>query len=136
MSSSPYYTQDHETFRDQVRRFVTTEIESYINDWEEAGRVPCSFFKTVADAGLLALGYPEELGGVPAPDSHYHIVFQEELAKAGSGGLVPAVWIHGIALPPIVAFGTPEQKERFVWPVLAGDKMASLAITEPSGGSM
>jgi len=135
MTSSPYYTEDHETFRDQVSRFVTNEIEPYINDWEEAGRVPWAFFKTAAEAGLLALGYPEELGGVPVPDSHYHIVFQEELARAGAGGLVPAVWIHGIALPPIVAFGTPEQKEQFVRPVLAGDCMAALAITEPSGGS-
>lgn len=132
---SPYYNEDHERFRDQVRRFVSEEIEPHIDAWDEAGRVPWSLFKTAADAGLLALGYPEELGGIPVPDSHYHIVFQEELARAGSGGLVPAVWVHGIALPPILAFGTPEQKERFVRPVLAGDEVACLAITEPSGGS-
>ncbi len=133
--ASPYYTPDHEAFRDQVRRFVSNEIEPYINEWDEAGRVPREFFTKAADAGLLQMGYPEELGGVPIPDPHYSIVFHEELTRAGSGGLVPAVWIHGIALPPIVAFGTDTQKEKFVKPVLTGEKMAALAVTEPSGGS-
>lgn len=135
MTHSPYYTQEHEAFREQVRRFVDREIEPNINAWDEAGRVPGSFWQTAADAGLLALGYPEELGGTPVPDYHYQIIFQEELARAGSGGIVPAVWVHAIALPPIVAFGTPEQKDKFVRPVLAGEKMAALGITEPSGGS-
>lgn len=133
--NSPYYTTDHEAFRDQVRRFVQTEVEPYINAWDEAGRVPREFFKKAANAGLLQLGYPEALGGVEIPDGHYHVVFHEELTRAGSGGLIPAVWIHGIALPPIVAFGTDAQKEKFVKPVLTGDKIAALAITEPSGGS-
>ncbi|MDT0636087.1 acyl-CoA dehydrogenase family protein [Spectribacter hydrogenooxidans] len=133
--ASPYYTADHELFRDQVRRFVAREIEPHIHAWDEAGRVPREFFRTAAEAGLLALGYPEELGGTPVPDYHYHIVFHEEIARAGSGGIIPAVWIHGIACPPIVAFGTDEQKNRFVKPVLAGDRIAALAVTEPGGGS-
>ena len=132
---SPYYTAEHEAFRDQVRRFVAAEIEPHIHEWDEAGRVPRELINKVADAGLLQIGYPEELGGIPIPDQHYQIVFQEEVARAGSGGLIPAVWIHGIALPPIMALGTDAQKEKFVRPVLSGDKMAALAITEPSGGS-
>lgn len=133
--NSPYLTDDHAAFREQVRRFVDNEIQPHINDWDEAGRVPREFFKKAADAGLLQLGYPEELGGVPVPDSHYHTVFHEEITRAGSGGIIPAVWIHGIALPPIVAFGTQAQKDKFVKPVLSGEKMAALAVTEPSGGS-
>ena len=133
--ASPYLTAEHEAFRDQVRRFVSNEIEPHIHDWDEAGRVPREFVNKVAEAGLLQLGYPEELGGVPVPDNQYHIVFHEELTRAGSGGILPAVWIHGIALPPIVAFGSDAQKEKFVKPVLSGEKMAALAVTEPSGGS-
>lgn len=133
--ASPFYTEEHELFRDQVRRFVAAEIEPNIDEWDEAGRVPPEFFSKAAEAGLLGLGYPEELGGVPVPDYFYHLIFHEELARAGSGGIMPAVWIHGIALPPIVAFGTPEQKEKFIRPVLSGEKMAALAVTEPSGGS-
>lgn len=131
----PYYNPEHELFRDQVRRFVAQEVAPHIDAWDEAGEVPKAFFKTAAEAGLLALGYPEELGGTPLPDYHYHIVFHEEMARAGSGGIIPAVWVHGIACPPIIAAGTQAQKERFVRPVLAGDKIAALAITEPGGGS-
>lgn len=133
--ASPYYSAEHELFRDQVRRFVVREIEPHIAAWDEAGRVPREFFKTAAQAGLLALGYPEELGGTPVPDYHYQIIFHEELARTGSGGIIPAVWVHGIACPPIIAAGTPEQQAKYVRPVLAGDKIAALAITEPGGGS-
>ncbi len=135
MSQSPFYGAEHEQFRTQVRRFVDREIAPNIDAWEQAGRVPWSLFKRAADAGLLALGYPEALGGVPVPDSHYHIVFHEELARVGAGGLIPAVWVHGISLPPIIAFGSDAHKRRFVEPVLAGEAIAALAITEPSGGS-
>lgn len=134
-SPSPFYNEQHELFRDQVRRFVENEIEPHIDEWDETGRVPPEFFFKAAEAGLLGLGYPEELGGVPVPDYFYQLIFHEEMCRAGSGGIFPAVWIHGIALPPIVAFGTPEQKEKFVRPVLSGEKMAALAVTEPSGGS-
>lgn len=132
---SPYYTPEHEQFREQVRRFVEREIEPNIDAWEAAGRVPAEFFTTAADAGLLGLGYPEALGGTPMPDYHYQIVFQEELARAGAGGIVPAVWIHSIACPPILALGTSEQHQKFIAPVIKGEKMAALAVTEPSGGS-
>ena len=134
--ASPYLTAEHEAFRDQVRRFVSNEIEPHIHDWDEAGRVPREFVNKVAEAGLLQLGYPEELGGVPVPDNQYHIVFHEELTRAGSGGILPAVWIHGIALPPIVAFGSDAQKEKFVKPVLSGEKMAALAVTAWQSGLM
>lgn len=132
---SPYYTEDHEAFRDQVRRFVARELAPNIDEWDEAGEVPWSFHKAAADAGLLQLGYPESLGGVEAPDSFYNIILNDELAQAGSGGIMPAVWVHGIACPPIVAFGNQAQQAKYVTPVLAGEKMAALAITEPSGGS-
>jgi acyl-CoA dehydrogenase len=62
-------------------------------------------------------------------------VLTEELMRAGSGGLVASLLSHGIGSPPIAKAGTLEQKQRFVAPVLAGDKIGALAITEPSGGS-
>jgi acyl-CoA dehydrogenase len=63
------------------------------------------------------------------------IVLTEELARAGSGGLIASLMSHGIGTPPVVAVGTPEQQSRFAAPVLSGEKIAALAITEPSGGS-
>ena len=134
MKTSPYYTDDHERFRDEARRFTELEISPHIDAWEAAGELPRELHKKAADAGLLQLGYPEDCGGYEA-DPWYSIILTEELARAGSGGLIASLMTHGIATPPVANAGTAEQKEKFAAPVLAGDKIAALAITEPSGGS-
>lgn len=134
-AKSPFYNQDHEDFRTQARRFVEREIVPCIDAWEAAETLPRALHKKAADAGLLQVGFPESCGGVEVPDLFYMIVLTEELARAGSGGLIASLMSHGIATPPIGHAGTPTQKERFAKPVLAGEKIAALAITEPSGGS-
>ena len=132
---SPWYTEEHEAFRAQVRRFVEKECVPYIEQWEAAEELPRELHKKAAEAGLLGIGYPEDCGGLGIDDPFYGIVLTEELMRAGSGGLIASLMSHGIASPPIAKAGTAEQKRRFVAPVLAGDKVAALAITEPSGGS-
>lgn len=132
---SPYYTEDHEAFRAQVRRFVEKECAPHIEKWEKAEELPRELHKKAAAAGIMGVGYPEDCGGLGIDDPFYAIVMTEELARAGSGGLIASLLSHGIASPPIAKAGTPEQKRKFVAPVLAGDKIAALAISEPSGGS-
>jgi len=132
---SPYYTADHETFRAQVRKFVEKECTPNIEKWEKAEELPRDLHRKAAAAGILGIGYPEDCGGLGVDDPFYGIVLTEELARAGSGGLIASLMSHGIASPPIAKAGTPAQKEKFVRPVLAGEKVAALAITEPSGGS-
>ena len=134
-AASPFYTQDHEAFRAQVRRFVEKECMPHIDAWEKAEELPRELHKKAAEIGLLGIGFPESCGGTEVPDPFYMIVLTEELARTGSGGLIASLMSHGIGSPPIVHTGTPEQKERFVRPVLAGEKIAALAITEPGGGS-
>jgi len=132
---SPWYTEDHETFRAQVRKFVEKECAPNIEKWEKAEELPRELHKKAAQAGILGLGFPEDCGGLGVTDPFYGIVMTEELMRAGSGGLIASLLSHGIASPPIAQAGTAEQKQKFVAPVLAGDKIAALAITEPSGGS-
>lgn len=132
---SPYYTDDHESFRAQVRKFVEKECAPYIEQWEKAEELPRELHQKAAQAGIIGIGYAEDCGGLGLVDPFYGIVLTEELARAGSGGLIASLMSHGIASPPIAKAGTPEQKQKFVAPVLAGDKIAALAITEPSGGS-
>lgn len=134
-ASSPFYDNDHEAFRAQVRRFTEKEISPHVEAWEEAGELPRELHRRAAEAGILQIGYPERCGGIEVPDLFYATVLTEELARAGSGGLIASLMSHGIACPPIVHVGTPEQQARFVRPVLAGEKIAALAITEPGGGS-
>jgi len=86
---SPFYDSAHEAFRDQVRRFVRTEIEPHVDEWDEAGTFPRELYRKAAQVGLLQLNYPEELGGVPA-DRFYSIILSQELARCGSGGTARA----------------------------------------------
>jgi acyl-CoA dehydrogenase len=134
-AASPFYTAEHEAFRLQVRRFVEKEITPHIDRWEAEGELPRELHRQAAAAGVLGVGFPESYGGIEVPDSFYGVVLTEELARAGSGGLIASLMSHGIASPPIMHAGTPEQKERFLKPVLSGDMIAALAITEPGGGS-
>ena len=130
----PWYTEEHEQLREQVRRFVDREIAPHIDAWDEACEFPRELYRKAGELGLLGLGFPEEYGGTPA-DPFHRIVATEELARAGSGGLIAGLMSHGIGLPPIVALGDDALKRRVLPSVLAGEKIAALAISEPDGGS-
>lgn len=125
---------EHELFRDSVRAFVAAEIAPHINAWDEAQTFPRELYRRAAHIGLLGLGYPEQYGGTPA-DSWFRLVATEEIARSGSGGLMASLFSHNIGLPPIVAHGSEALKQRVIPGVLAGEKIAALAITEPTGGS-
>lgn len=133
-TSSPFYTAEHETFRDSVRAFVRKEIEPFVTEWEEAGTFPRELYKKAADIGLIPLGYPEQYGGVEA-DLFYMIIAAQELAMAGCGGLSASLMSHGIGSPPIVEFGSEALKQRVLPPIYAGEAISALAITEAGGGS-
>ena len=128
------FTPEHESFRDSVRAFVAAEIAPHVNAWDEANTFPRELYQRAAHIGLLGLGYPEAYGGTPA-DAWFRLIATEEIARAGSGGLMASLFSHNIGLPPIVAHGSEALKQRVIPAVLAGDKIAALAITEPSGGS-
>ena len=91
-------------------------------------------FGWLAQAGYLGLKFPAQYGG--AGDTVAAAVLVEELARCGSGGVAAGLGAHaGIALPPILTFGTEEQKQRYLVPGLRGELLAALAITEPGAGS-
>ena len=133
-AQSPFYTEDHEAFRDVMRSFVSREIEPYASQWDEAGEFPRELYAKAAGIGLLALGFPEECGGVPA-DQFMKIVASQELARAGAGGVSASLMSHTIGSPPIARAARPEVKARVLAEVLSGAKISALAITEPGGGS-
>src|SRR5580692_7552196 len=133
---SPFLTEIHHAWRRELRRFIDREIMPSADESEEAGEIPLSLYKKASDFGLLRMGFPEEYGGISEGLDRFHnIVTSEEMARIGAGGIGASLMVHGIGLPPILAMGTDEMKQKIVPPVLAGDKHISLAITEPSGGS-
>lgn len=127
--------EEHAQLRDNVRRFAQKHIAPHAAAWDEAEEFPRELYKLAADAGLLGISYPEEVGGGGGDITH-SLVASEEMVLAGTSvGACVGLNTHGIALPPIIRLGTPEQKERFVRPVLRGEKISALAISEPNAGS-
>jgi acyl-CoA dehydrogenase len=130
-----YFSEDHRIFRDSVRRFVEKEIKPHIEEWEEQEQFPLELYKKAADAGFQGLEYPEEYGGTPC-DKFMIIAYIEEFVRhSGSTGLFSGLSSHTIAMPPVRNLGTADQKQRFLAPVLRGEKVAALGITEPNAGS-
>ncbi len=130
----PPFTEEHEEFRQAVRRFVVSELRPHAREWEDARWFPNSVFTRLAELGYIGLKFPEEYGG--DGDVVADAVFCEELAWCGSGGLAAGIGAHGgIALPPVARFGTEEQKQRYLAPGIRGEKIAALGITEPDAGS-
>ena len=129
-----YFTPEHGQFRDSLRWFIEREITPFVNEWDEAETFPRSLYARAAEMGVQGLGYPEAFGGTPA-DLFYQLIVAEEFARTGCGGVQASLNSHSIALPPILKAGSEELKRRVLPPVLAGEKIAALAITEPSGGS-
>jgi acyl-CoA dehydrogenase len=132
--TSPFYTAEHEAYRDVLRRFVAREIEPHASEWDEAGEFPRELYAKAAGIGLLALGFPEEFGGV-AVDQFMKIVVSQELARPGAGGIAASLMSHTIGAPPIARAARPEVRARVLPEVLSGQKISALAITEPGGGS-
>ena len=129
-----YFGAAHKMVRRSVKEFVDKEIVSHIDEWEELNEFPRALYKKAGDVGILGIGYPEEYGGTPG-DIFFQVAAWEEIMRCGSGGLAAGLGSLHIAIPPILHQGTEEQKERFVKPVIDGDRIAALAITEPGGGS-
>ena len=132
--ASPFYTPEHEAFRQSLRRFVAKEIEPFVNERDEAGEFPRELYKKAASVGYLGLGYPERYGGIEC-DRFMRVIAMQEIARGGSGGVAAGLFTHTIAAPPILNRGSEEMKARVLPQILSGEKIAALAITEPSGGS-
>jgi acyl-CoA dehydrogenase len=131
----PPFTQEHEDLREAVRRFVANELAPHADEWEEARWFDNAVFGKLASVGYLGLKYPEQYGG-EGGDYLHDAVFVEELAGCRSGGVAAGIGAHiGIATPPVWKFGTEDQKQRYLVPAIAGEKIAALAITEPDAGS-
>ncbi len=129
-----YFSKAHDMVRGEVRQFVRKEVLPFIDEWEEACEFPRELYQKAGERDILGTGYPEDCGGTPG-DVFFQIAVIEELMRAGSAGLVVGLTSLNISVPPIVKFGTPEQKERFVKPIIKGKRIAALGITEPDAGS-
>jgi acyl-CoA dehydrogenase len=130
-----FENDEHRALREQARRWAGEHIAPHAHDWEEAEEFPRALYPAFAEAGFLGLAYPERWGGVGGDFTHLLAATEELVLHGKSVGTVVGLGTHNIAVPPILHHGTDAQRERFLSPVLRGEKVAALGITEPGGGS-
>ena len=129
------FTSDHEAFRDQVRRFVETEIAPHHYEWEQQKGFPRELWKRAGELGFLCCNVPEAYGGLGA-DWLYNVVVIEELWKAGMSGPGIAFMVHSeIVTPYLLSSKNEELKKAWLPRMVAGEAVAALGLSEPSGGS-
>ena len=129
-----YFSEAHQAFRASVRAFVAAEMTPNVEAWEAAGRLPRALYRKAGEMGILGVLFPEDVGGSDG-DFFMQVVVTEELARCGAGGVCASLGSHSIGIPPVVKHGSAVLREAFAVPVIAGEKIAALAITEPGGGS-
>jgi acyl-CoA dehydrogenase len=128
------FTDEHEQLRESIRAFVQREIAPHAGDWERT-TFPDAIVRRMGELGFLGLAMPEAYGG-QGGDYFANLVLAEELARGGSGGLLMGLSVHtDMVMPPILEFGTEEQKQRWLVPAIKGEKIGALGITEPDAGS-
>ena len=127
------FNQDHDAFRDMVRRFIAKEIAPFHDAWENAGVVPRALWQKAGAAGLLCCTVPEVYGGAGA-DYLFDVVVFEEMARSGFSG--PGFMIHcDLVATYVASFGSEAQKQHWLPRMVSGEAIGSLGMTEPHAGS-
>jgi alkylation response protein AidB-like acyl-CoA dehydrogenase len=128
------FTDEHEQLRESIRSFAIKELAPHADEWEET-TFPDSVFRRMGELGFLGLDKPEAYGG-QGGDYYSALVLAEEIGHSNCGGLAMGIAVQtDMAMPPILAFGTEEQKQTWAAGAISGKKILCLGITEPDAGS-
>jgi acyl-CoA dehydrogenase len=126
-----WMSEEIDAFREQARRYIVGEMTPQLDGWRRQGFIPREVWKPFGTMGLLLPEIDESWGGAGA-NLAYQLVVQDELAKAEIPGTTA---VHSIASHYILAYGTEEQKQRWLPKLASGDMLAAIAMTEPGCGS-
>jgi long-chain-acyl-CoA dehydrogenase len=130
------FDDEHELFRDSVRRFVAAELAPRNEAWERAGIVDRDMFRSAGKHGFLGMAVPTEYGGGGVDDFRYNLVIGEEVQRAGINAAGLGWTLHNdICLPYFLSLCTEEQQERWLPGICSGDLITAIAMTEPGIGS-
>lgn len=132
---SPYFTEEHEALREQVRRFVEAEIKPHALKWEEDGFVPREVLRKMGALGFFGIRYPAEYGGSEM-DTLATVVLAEELGRSTFSGVAITALVHtDMASVHIANAGSKAQRDKYLPAIIAGEKIVAVAVTEPDAGS-
>lgn len=130
------YTQEHLELQRSVKKFIDSEINPYVDEWEAAEIFPAhELFKKLGDAGFLGINKPQEYGGMGL-DYSFALAFAEALGEVRCGGVPMAIGVQtDMATPALARFGSDELRREFLAPTIAGDMVCSIGVSEPGAGS-
>ena len=135
MTSDVYSTEEHEAFRETVRKFTEEELRPRAREFDDAGRIDKTLFKRMGDLGMLGLRYDPAYGGAGL-DWSFSAVMHEELGRSDNAGATLAISVHTeMSTPSLAQFGSEELKREFLAPAIAGETVSAIAVTEPDAGS-
>lgn len=136
MNTTPAWFDDtHRMLSDSLRRFIENEVAPAGRAWEDAGFVPREILRKMGSLGFLGLRYPEKYGGGEM-NVLGTALLAEELGRSSFGGFAVTVLVHtDMASPHLMNAGTPEQLDRYMPGIIAGEKVTAVAVTEPDAGS-
>ena len=133
--NSMYFNEEHHLFRKSLQDFLKREVVPHIEKWEKTGEIERFIWNKFGEMGYLGLPYPVAYGGSNL-DIFYTVILLEELQKINSGGFAAAIWAHMyLAMTHLNKEGSQEIKEKYLAPSIHGEKVGSLCISEPFGGS-
>lgn len=135
LTDPPCITEELRLLREQVRRFVADEVLPFADGWEREGCIPRAVFRRLGELGLLGMRHPVEYGGTDlGPVAS--VLWAEELGRSGYGGLPASVLVHtDMSSTHISRRGSETQKRRYLPPIIRGEKVVAIAVTEPGAGS-
>jgi citronellyl-CoA dehydrogenase len=134
--SFPPWTPEHHQIRDAARQYAEAELAPHRFEWDKAGEYPHrQVFKQLADLGMLGIRFDPEVGGLGL-DWWSTVAMIEGLSYCRNAGLMMSILVDtDMATPIIDEIGTKEQKAEFLTPIIAGEHIAALGVTEPGAGS-
>ncbi len=129
-------THEHEELRRTTRNFIEKEVNPFVAEWEAAGIFPArELFRKMGNLGLLGITKPEAWGGINL-DFSYEVVFAEEMGSALCGSIPMAVGVQtNMCTPALALHGSDELRAEFLAPAISGDRIGSIAVSEPGAGS-
>jgi alkylation response protein AidB-like acyl-CoA dehydrogenase len=130
------FDDEHEDFRESIRRFIDAEVRPHYDEWERAQIVPRELFSKMASHGFLAMPIPEQYGGQGVDDWRFSVVLCEEAARSGVGNALIGPGLHtDVCVPYLMNEANDEQRERWFPAIASGEKILAIAMTEPGTGS-
>ncbi|MCU1646123.1 MAG: fadE [Nocardia sp.] len=130
------FGDDHEAYRDTVRKFLAKEVVPHYEQWEDAALIDRDVWRSAGDTGVLGLSVPEEYGGAAVLDYRFRYVVCEEVARSATTSFGVGISLHDdVAIPYIQDLGTDQQKQRWLPGMAAGTSIGAVAMTEPGAGS-